>query len=259
VLVNAVKIRISSSSSAARLLWGLAVTSVAVVGCGATGQRKPDELEGSATAGNSSGAGGTAGALASAGGTAGALAGGTAGDASAGAPGVPVACPELVDPQSSCPASSPEIGATCQNAALCDYDSCGDGCFSSFLCADAAVPWSGAIRVCGGGACDASLSSDEPWRQAHSLTFARTGGDCGALGSLDYDSGTNQLGALSCSVALDEQNGCVWRRVLDCSLESTQLTIDAKVAFRARRGWRGEASVGVVGEAPCEGTYLLAL
>jgi hypothetical protein len=184
--------------------------------------------------------------------------GATGGDAAAGAPGAPGECPELLDPQSSCSASSPKISAICQSAALCDYDSCGDGCFSLFVCADADAPWSGASRVCG-GSCDVSSPSDEPWPQARSLTFARTGGDCGALGSLDYDSGTNQLGALSCSVALDEHEGCVWRRVLDCSLESTKLTIDAKVAFRAGRGWRGEASVGLSGDAPCEGTYLLAL
>jgi hypothetical protein len=169
------------------------------------------------------------------------------------------ACPELMDPQQHCPTQPSPPGAPCTDVAICDYDICGQGCFDMLICEESGGDWTGALTLCG-GSCHPPEAEADPWQRTRTVTFAELSGSCGKLGALEMDPVANTLGALSCTVASDERNGCVFHRALDCSLDGVTLGLDLRVTFRRGRGFRGEAKVTTGGSASsCTSDYLVAL
>jgi hypothetical protein len=233
------------ASMRTRGAWTYLALLLTSAGCGATKSTSPTSSAGAA--GDSAG-GGPSGHAGSA------LAGGAPNST---AP--VVECGDVADPQAGCPRSPQLTDAGCTTVSLCDYDTCGDGCTSTFVCSPGSATLAGPTRVCG-AVCEPTRREADPWQRNRSLSFAERSGDCGKISSLTFDPQTNKLGALACEVVADEQVGCVSHRELDCTLEGTQLTLDLHVTFRTNRGWRGEATMQVGGSAPaCSSKYWVAL
>ncbi len=182
---------------------------------------------------------------------------GTGNEPTAGALNLGDTCPELRDPAAMCPASRPMQTSDCVAGAICDYDTCSDGCNSAQFCPLPGEPWVGSSRVCG-GPCELPVK-EAPWARTRHLLFANLDGDCGELGAIDYDPSEQRLAALPCSVEVDRQEGCVFERSIVCSSGDTKLSVDMRVAFRETRGFRGEASVTVAGTGACQGDYSLGM
>jgi hypothetical protein len=221
--------------------------------CGTTDKSPPhDGQAGSASlAGTGAvGMGGTA--------AAGMATGGVATNGGASLAGAGPSCPELPDPQALCPPSRPQLADACSAGAVCDYDACGDGCFSPLFCGESGQPWSGNAVLCG-GTCETGSAETSPWTKTRTLMLAKQDGDCGMLGSLSYNPLAALLEEMSCEVELDEFVGCVARRRIRCGEDAASLSIDMSVAFRSGRGWRGVAEVTLEGDASCSGTYSLGL
>jgi hypothetical protein len=230
------------------------------VACGATESKSP-AASGASAGGDTAAHDGSNAAGAAAGGNGGRGPNepNSAGTTQAGGPSTSAQCGDVADPQSACPQTLQLADAGCSVASLCDYDTCGDGCNSTFACSPGMTSLSGPTRVCG-SACDALVAEANPWLQSRTLIFVERSGTCGAIDGLTLDAQKNQLGALPCKVTINEQQGCRVRHQLDCALDGTQLMLDLRVAFRPNRGWRGEATMETSGAASvCASEYWVAL
>lgn len=92
-------------------------------------------------------------------------------------------CPELPDPQDACPEIAPTGGDTCIGGTVCDYDTCENGCNSTYFCPAPGGGWTGMAAICG-GECYPLEVEQSPWEMTRNILFAEREGACGALGSL---------------------------------------------------------------------------